>query len=452
MKKTLYIIFSFTLLLMVSCQQDKDVLIELSLFPSAQIKSDLGGQVIGANGVPIVDATVKLNSESAQTNENGFFTFYDASVNSKRATLEISKAGYFKTTRAVIPQIETTVLMKIEMIEKVVIGEMESTQGGEFAMTNGTNIAIPADAITDIHGNDFTGQVKVIAEYLDLDETNTMKKIPGDMNGKDVNNEDVLLEIFGLMVVEMKDNFDQTLKIASTKNMEVRLPIPTSTIVGNLPNDLSLWYFDVAESVWKEKGVATLENDMMVSMTNELSFIAIAKSHQSISVKGKLTNSLGASLSNMPVTLKVQEGGIVGSSFTGVDGIWQSEVPKGAKVEVNIRDNCGDNIYNAIIGGYSEDLYIVDVAISNSDDFFDLSAKVFDCTDEVLENGYVLLEVGGRAYTFPITDGTFRADINKCNTTVATFTAFDINHNQQSETISIDIVDLNDLGEVKTCL
>ena len=450
MKKTLYIIFALTLLVF-SCQQDKDVLIELPLFPSIQIKSDLGGQVLGANGLPIADATVTLNMESVQTDENGFFTFYDASVNSKRATLEVSKAGYFMTTRGVIPQMETTVLMKIEMIEKTVVGEIASTQGGNITLANGTNMVIPTDAITDVHGNDFTGQVKVFAEYLDLDETSTMVKMPGDMRAKDINNEDVLLEMFGLMVVEMKDNFDQTLKIDATKNMEVRLPMPSS-LVGNILSDLSLWYFDVAENMWKEQGAAALENDMLVSTTNELSFIAIAKPHKAVSVKGVLSKIDGTSLSNMPVTLKVEDGGLIGSSFTGIDGIWQSEVPKGIALDVNIIDNCGDNIYNAVIGGYLDDLFIVDVVISKSEDFFDVSAKVLDCEDANLENGYVLLEVGGRTYTYPVMDGIFKADINKCNNTVATFTAFDINNNQQSEAISIDIADLNDLGEVKTCL
>jgi len=450
MKKTLYILFSF-IFLTVSCQRDKDVLIELALFPSVQINSDLGGQVVDANNSPIANATIKLNSESLQTDENGIFTFYNANVNSKRATLEISKSGYFTTTRAIIPQDETTVLTKIELIEKVVVGELESSQGGNLTMTNGTNMVIPADVLTDIHGNDFNGQVKVVAEYLDLDASGTIKKMPGDMKAKNINDEDVLLEIFSLMVIEMKDDFDQTLKIASNENIQVSLPMPSS-ITGNVPSDLSLWYFDLEENVWKEKAAAALENDKLVSTTNELSFLAIAKAHEAVIIKGKLTSQTGKTLSNMPVTLKVQDGGIVSANYTGVDGVLQSEVPKELSLEVNIIDNCGDNIYNAFIGGYVEDLYIIDVPISRSEDFFGVSAKVMSCTNENLKNGYVLLEISSREYTYPIADGIFEADINTCNNATAKITAFDINNNQQSEVISIEIVDLVDLGEVKTCL
>ena len=450
MRKTLYILFSFILLVNVGCQRDKDVLIELPLFSSFQIESNLGGQVLGANYQPIADATVKLNTESVQTDENGFFTFYNSSVNSKRASLEISKSGYFNTTRAVVPQNDATVLMKIELIEKVVVGELASDQGGNFTLTNGINMVIPADVITDVHGNAFTGQAKIIAEYLDLDESGTLKRMPGDMMAKNSNNEDVLLEIFGLMVVEMEDDFNQKLKIASNENIQVQLPIPTS-LAGNIPEDISLWYFDVAESVWKEKGLAVLENDMLVSTTNELSFIAFARAHETVTVKGELTNLLGEPLSNMPVILKVQDGGIVGLGHTGLDGVWQSEVPKGLLLEINITDDCGDNIYDASIGGYNQDLYIVDVAINKSEDFFDIKANILDCNNIDLENGYVLLEMAGREYVYPISNGIFKADVNQCNNVVASLTAFDINNNQQSETISIEITDLVDLGEMKTC-
>ena len=212
MRKNLYILFSL-IFIGFACQQDKEVLIELTLFPSVPITSDLSGQVIGNNYQPIADATVKLNAEVVQTDENGFFTFYNANVNSKRASFEISKTGYFTTTRAVIPQNETTVLTKIELIEKTVVGELESSQGGNITMSNGTNMVIPADVFTDIHGNAFTGHVNVIAEYLDLDEMETMKKIPGDMNAKNSNDEDVLLEIFALAAIEMEDDLNQTLKI-----------------------------------------------------------------------------------------------------------------------------------------------------------------------------------------------------------------------------------------------
>ena len=449
MRRILYILFIFTLSI-AGCQQDKDVLIELPLFSSIQIESNLGGQVLGANYQPIADATVKLNSASVQTDENGFFTFYNSSVNSKRASLEISKPGYFNTTRAVVPQNDATVLMKIELIEKTVIGELEANQGGNFTLANGTDMVIPADVITDIHGNAFTGQARVVAEYLDLDESEAMKKMPGDMLAKNANDENVLLEIFGLMVIEMKDNFDQTLKIASNENIQVRIPIPSS-LAGNIPDDISLWYFDIAESVWKEKGMAALENDMLVSTTNELSFIAFARAHEAVTVKGKLTNLEGESLSNMPVTLKVQDGGIVGASYTGIDGVWQSEVPKGITLEVNITDNCGDNLYNANIGGYWQDLYIVDVAISQSEDFFDISANLLDCNDAVLENGYVLLEMAGQEYVYPISEGNFKVDVNRCNNDIVTLTVFDKNNNQQSETISMEIANLIDFGAIKTC-
>ena len=134
-----------------------------------------------------------------------------------------------------------------------------------------------------------------------------------------------------------------------------------------------------------------------------------------------------------------------------MNGVWQSEVPKGLLLEVNITDDCGDNIYDANIGGYIQNLFIVDVAINQSEDFFDIQANVLDCNNVDLENGYVLLEMSGREYVYPISNGIFKADINQCNNVVAILTAFDINNNQQSETISIEIADLVDVGVVKTC-
>ena len=447
MKVILNIVLLMSILLL-SCNPDKDIFTPDPLFPDGLVSTSISGQVVNIADLPVNGAWVSLGQNSIQTDDNGFFNFDNVEVNSLRTTLTVSKLGYFESGRAIIPSKESTSHLRIQILEKTEVANFNGSTGGQVDLPNGVILNIPDNAVIDQNGVGYSDEVLISAYSLNPEILEGLQKMPTDLKGINSDGNERLLESFGMFTFDWSDINQMKLSIVSGKKVEVRFPVANG-LLANAPNTIALWYFDGEN--WKEEGTATLENGMYVAQIEKSGFWNCSRPHEFVSVKGVLKNLNDAPLSNMPFSIEIVNGGVMGFGFIDVEGNIVANVPKGQPSQIKVLDECNNIDYSTMIGALNEDALISNIKISNSSDFSHFKGTLLDCNFDIVQNGYIILSVNTKTYFFPISEGHLEVDVNACNFSMATLVAYDVENQKQSEPLSLDIVANVEMGTINVC-
>jgi len=309
-------------------------------------------------------------------------------------------------------------------------------------------LEIPSDAVLDQNNVGFGGEVQVAAHNLNPLTLDGLAKMPTDLKATNDLNEEQLLESFGIFLFEWTDANNQILNIVPGKKATVQFPI-SSSMIANAPATIDLWFYDGAN--WVEEGTATLSNGNYIAELSKTGFWNFAQPHEYISVKGILKNENNQPLSYMPFSVNAENGGVMGFGFNDDDGTFVANVPKNLASQIIILDECNDIDYIANIGALSENALVSNVKISNSLDFSRINATLLNCDNSNVQNGYVILSVDTKTYFFPIANGKLKGDINACGFSIATLVAYDVENQQKSEPLQIDVLATVDAGEINVC-
>jgi ABC-type sulfate transport system permease subunit len=95
--------------------------------------------------------------------------------------------------------------------------------------------------------------------------------MPGNLTGITINNEQKILQTYGMIAVEMEGSSGEALNIAGSKQATISFPIP-SAMLANAPATIPLWHFDETIGVWKEEGTATKQGNAYVGVVTHFSF------------------------------------------------------------------------------------------------------------------------------------------------------------------------------------
>lgn len=448
MKRFFYIgLFSC---LLVACNPDKDIFTPFEVFSEGLITTTISGQILDEMNQPVEGALITLDQLDRSSDENGFFYFKNVQVDSKRAVLNVNKDGFFVAGQTVFPTKESNASIKIQLLEKTVEANFNGSAGGEITLPDGVILDIPTDAVLSQNGTGFSDEVQISAYSINPELLEGLQKMPTDLKGTTDSNDDKLLESFGIFLFDWSDVNNQKLTIVPGKKVTMKFPI--SNGVGALsPSTLGLWYFDIAANVWEEEGIATLQNGKYVAEVGKTGFWNIAIPHDFVSVKGALKNQSDEILSNMPFSIEIEDGGVLGYGYSDQEGKFNANVPKALASKIKVLDECNDIDYNTTIGALSIDSQISNVKINNSADFSHISGTLLDCNDNNVQTGYIILSVNTKTYFFPFSEGIFEGDINACDLTSATLVAYDVENSKQSEPMQLEIFANTETGEISVC-
>lgn len=433
--------------------QDSDPTAFAQNFFGSEISRTFLGIVVDTNNNPIENVSISIGSATAMTDSNGVFIISDASVNQRFGFVKAEKAGYIHASRAVVPS-EGTNKVLIMMLPETVAGSTSSGTQETIALGNGASVALEGEYIKP-DGTAYSGNVNVIMHHLDPTDENMQDQMPGMLYAANVQNEERMLQTFGMLAVELRGENGEDLNLTEGSTAEITVPLDAS-LIADAPATIPLWYFDETHGYWIEEGHATLVGNEYVGTVSHFSFWNCDIPAEAVNFCVTITDESGNGLANLTVSITSDTYGTT-YGYTNASGKVCGLVPSNEPLEINVYnfDICGESpIYTDTIGPFGADSNISVTIPDNPDIIFEtLTGTFMDCDGNPVITGYVRLEYGGQYFTDTVTDGEFEIDLTRCNE-VDTFRieAYDYDNFQETGVLYYTFTTpLTNLGTIQSC-
>jgi hypothetical protein len=383
------------------------------------------GQIINENGDGVEGALVKAGDESALTDKNGVFRLKQVRLAAMHAMVTVSKPGYFEVSRPYIVEDEALQTITIQLLTKTYAGAVNTATGGQVNISGGPKLDFPAFAFSDANGNAYNGQVSVYGRYLDPSDPNLGLFIPGDMTAENASDEEVFLATYGMVAVEIEGASGQKLKIASGKEVELRMPILASQSA-SAPNEIPLWYYDLEEGHWHEEGTAQKVGNEYVGMVKHFSFWNCDAPFPLTQLHGTIyLENVNQPLTNALVRITMVSTGASSFGYTDGDGKFGGCVPKDEALTLEVMEpiDCGSQVlYTQNIGPFAGETTLPDITLSALQiPIFKVNGQLLDCAGQAVANGYVKITLGDSKYFLHAeANGQFEFAMVGCGSTAQT--------------------------------
>ncbi len=121
------------------------------------------------------------------------------------------------------------------------------------------SVNISSSTLVDKDGKNYDGPVKVSIGVLNAEDPNQLAGFPGDFKAVS-NGQEVLLESFGAVYTDLRDQNNNPLHLRSGATMQITIP---SNALGD--PDASLWWFNQSTGLWEDQG----KNDLKSSASGQ---------------------------------------------------------------------------------------------------------------------------------------------------------------------------------------
>ncbi|MEP0264871.1 hypothetical protein [Dokdonia sp.] len=430
---------------------DSDDTGNLDQFFGAAATRSFFGQVVDENNNGISGALVHVGTQMVATDTNGIFSVQNVSVNEQFAYLRVTAFGYVTSGRALRPTDGVNrvkvMLLSADVTATVTSGVPETVQLG-----NGTSVALPGDYI-DENGNPYTGSVDVILDFLDPASEDLDAVMPGMLYAEDVAGDEVYLETFGMISVELRDASGNELNIDPNSPAELRFPLDPA-LQGVAPATIPLWSFDDELGYWIEDGEATLQGNEYVGMVSHFSFWNCDAPFPVVDFCTTVLDDNGNPLANTTVTITSPNTPYPRSGVTDQNGQVCGKVPSGLTMTIEVVDLCGNPIFSDVIGPFAGATTYGPISVNpGSSTSQQVIGNFNDCSNSPITDGYVVLDYGGNIFYEPVTAGFFDINLISCPASnVFTLEAIDITNQQSSGVINYAFTPpTTSLGTITSC-
>ena len=411
------------------------------------------GTVVDINNNPLADANISIGSATALTDNNGVFIISNASVYERFAYIKAEKAGYIHGSRSVVPSTGTN-KVKIILLEDTVTGTTSSGTAETIALPNGASVSLQGDYI-QADGSAYTGDVNVILHHLDPTDESMGEQMPGMLYAANSENEERMLQTFGMLAVELRGSAGEDLNLAEGSTAEIIVPLDVS-LVADAPSTIPLWYFDEVNGYWIEDGEATLVGSNYVGTVSHFSFWNCDIPAEAVNLCVTVTDENDNLLSNLNVSITSTTFG-TRSGITNENGEVCGFVPSNETLEVNIYNYsiCDSSaIHTSSIGPFITDTAISITVLENPDIITETVIGTFNtCNGDPVTDGYVILNYGGQNHIDSVSDGNFEINLLRCTTdNMFVIEASDYANLQSTDSISYTFTTpLTNIGTITSC-
>ena len=414
------------------------------------------GQIVAEDGSPIKDADVKVGSNVCKTDNNGVFHFSKITTAQNATLITVTKANYFtgyRTLRISTNKDHYTRIMMIEMKNAVTFNAIT---GGTVNVNGGGSITFPANSVVyKSNGTPYNGTVTMYSKWLDPTGNTLNELMPGDLRAIDANNAEKILASFGMMGVELFDNSNTPLQLATGKTAKLSFPIPSS-LAPYAPNSIPFWYFDAVTGMWKEDGSATKQGNSYVGDVKHFTWWNCDIPGPYVNFDLTLTDNLGSPLSNLHV--RVTNAATTGQAhgYTNGAGMVTGNIPANATLTLDVLAPypCNNVIYTQTVTTLSSPISLGTVIVTvPSVNLATITGTVLDCSGNPVSNGYVGITTGLNAVIVPTNaTGAFNASLYSCTLPASsTVTAYDMTASESgSSTVTLNS-GMNNLGALTAC-
>jgi len=422
----------------------------------SEIQRNFLGKVIDTNQSPIQGVTITIGTKTAQTDANGIFIINDAPVNIRFGYVKAEKPGYLHGSRSVVPSSGTN-KVTIMLLEENIVGTTNSGTTETITLTNGASVALQGDYKKE-DGTTYTGSVSVIMHHLDPADDDMKDQMPGMLYAANAQNQERMLQTFGMLAVILKGSGGETLNLADGSSAEIKVPLDAS-LLSTAPSTIPLWHFDETNGYWVEDGQAALVGNSYVGTVTHFSFWNCDIPAEAVNLCLTLTDEDDNYLSNIYVTIQSTVYGTRGG-YTNEIGQVCGLVPKNETLNINAylsyEGNCTDAIYSGEIGPFASDanINIVRADVGATWVTETVTGNFTSCNANPVTEGYVFLTYNGNTVVDAVTDGNFDLSLVRCTTSSNSFVlkAQDYVNLQETDSISYTFTTpITNLGTIAAC-
>jgi hypothetical protein len=441
-------------IMMTACKKNENYL-RVNGFEDRAVNA-ITGRITDLNNQPVSNAIVTLNSLSTTTDMAGSYILKNIQLNNNTGFITVTKPGYFTGSRTFFSNRVSTKFVNIKLIPKTVSGTFAASAGGTVNVWGGGKVVIEAGSMVYARtGSAYNGNVSVSSFYLNPADYRFPEYMPGDLFGVNSNNEERILQSFGMLSIEMNDAGGEKLQLAPGKTATIQLPIPP-ILQANAPAVIPLWYFDETSGVWKEEGSAARSGNNYTGTVSHFSFWNCDLSAKYVQLTVTFKNQKGIPLANHLVTITSNVSG-TRSGYTDSEGTVSGLIPANETLVLRVYDQCREVIYSSTIGPFSADVNLGTIIITgpNNQIYLTVSGSVVPCNNALVTKGYVLVNNGLNYFSAPLVNGGFIITFPVCiglNNPITLIT-IDETNSQQSD---IQIVNINNgdqnIGQITACI
>ncbi len=429
--KKIYLLPLMLLLLFSACRKDVDdigttvtnpgpeIIIENYNPEVKPVTSSVEGQVFDGNRQAIANATVRLGNATTRTDDYGFFSFENISMNEKGTFITVQQAGFLDGSRRFFPRENVESKVIIEMIAEAFRPSFEATAGGTVNISGTTDVAFPANSIVNANGEVFDGEVHVSSAFLDPTASSTANRMPGNLQGVRTDLEEVSLQSFGMINVSLQDPEGAPLNIREGFSATISVALPAE-IVANAPAEIPLWSFNETFGIWVEEGSANLVAGHYVGEVSHFSWWNCDAPFPLIELDVTLTDDDGNPVADHIVAIGFGSDSLATHySYTNSEGFTSGKVPADEELILQIRGICNNEVlYTTFIGPFSENtslnIQVTTSVVNNTE----VTGSLIDCNGAAVTNGGVIVTIDDIDYTTRVDDdGLFNFFFSTCDGT-----------------------------------
>ncbi len=409
------LIILFLLVFFCSCHKDEIFYNEdVSKLFTAKIYEEVNGSVIGyvydENNKPVSGAEVETYSSTTTTNNLGIFILKNIKMDKQGTYIRVTKTGYIFGSDRLYPD-KAAVHSYIKMFRDIQDKNFAASSGGLIQLTGGGSISFQPNSIKRINGEDYNGDVKLTARFIDPTSSSIGDEMPGGLIGIDFQGSTVVLGTAGMFVVEMKAANGGKLNLKDGSRAKFRIPAKSSS----KPETIALWSFDEGAGVWKEEGLARLEGNEYVGEVSHFSFWNCDAPFPLVHACGGVVDQNGNPIVNAQISIAASIGGNelgVGFGYTDEVGRFCGKIPKGAILKINVTPfGCNSNSSVTVtVGPFDNDVVLNDIVINL--DYGQVSGTI-KCNGVPIENGYIVLKQDDKTAIIPASGGTFNFNLEQ---------------------------------------
>ena len=417
------------------------------------VRGNVFGEIIDEHNNPVNSVEISVSGQTTTTNEFGVFTFKNLEMNEFGTLVSANKEGFVEGSRLIFPNEGEESRLKIQLITEDESGLINSDTGGIIELDNGAQVIFESNSFAFLDGTEYTGNVSVIAKYLDPTNPTTIDEMPGALIGirPFQANEEVALTTFGMVLVELESEAGQELNLIDNSEAEIRLPIPAN-LISNAPNEIPLWFFNDDIGRWVEEGEAVIANGFYVGKVNHFTFWNCDVPWEQANLELNISNQDGLPFAHENIIIRTSNSNLQLSGYTNKNGFLEGPVPANIPLSVIIMDICGDVLHTENLNSIGQDSEINFSVNESGYEETIVKGNVNCSSGQGIQDMMLVVTIGDETKVYPIdTDFNFR--LNICPDLVGTVTvkAVDLESLAESPTFIISIEEENNLPLIDVC-
>jgi hypothetical protein len=438
----------------VSCESSDDNPSNNSNFSSNfgnEINKDFIGRIVDENNNPISSVTIKIGSSTTLTDVNGMFIINGASVHEKFAFISAKKAGFIDGSRSLVPASGVN-NVNIMLLPSAPTATVNSGAASEVSLSTGTKVNFDG-AFQDENGSSYSGIVQVTLNELKPSNLNLDKIMPGMLYAQGVDNNEKVLETFGMMNVQLIGSSGQKLQIASGHTAQITMDID-ATQQATAPTTIPLWHFDEANGYWIEDGTATKTGNKYVGNVSHFSWWNCDYPYNKATLIVNTVDTNGNPVNNVRVDI-IQTGSWPRSGYSNASGQVTGIIPANETLTIKAYDTCGAVLFTSTIGPFAVNSTntIPNIVIPPTS-LTSVVGNLKKCDGSNVSNGYLLMNNNNTGNNFTlITNGNFSFNAITCATGSAfTLQGYDYDALQTTGVLNFNYVSpITNVGTINAC-